>query len=109
MTVLNDLKELLEMDSDEDIFDSQLLQHANSGINYLKNNAIPITKIDLDTEPWDAVKDDYQTVLSWLNLFVLQRFDRSLMNGPAATKQWIESDMEDSLYQLKIKYDRGQS
>jgi hypothetical protein len=38
-TVLEDLKQLLEVDLDEEIYDNQLLLYANGGLKYLMNNA----------------------------------------------------------------------
>lgn len=36
MAILDDLKELLEIDLEEQIYDKQLLLYANGGIAYLK-------------------------------------------------------------------------
>ena len=124
MSVLDDLKNLLEVDVEETIFDAQLLLYANSGIAYLKNNGIPIERIGTTSDVFafqkeltenktsDAIwhnlrDDDYEIVLAWLHLYCLQRFDRTLMtNAYKATVNWIDSEMTNLIYQLKVRYDK---
>ena len=124
MSVLDDLKNLLEVDVEETIFDAQLLLYANSGIAYLKNNGIPVERIGTTSDVFafqkeltenktsDAIwhnlrDDDYEIVLAWLHLYCLQRFDRTLMtNAYKATVNWIDSEMTNLIYQLKVRYDK---
>lgn len=109
MSVLDDLKNLLEVDVEETIFDAQLLLYANSGIAYLKNNAIPVARIESNTlsKEWELRDDDYEIVLAWLHLYCLQRFDRTLMTSAyKATANWIDSEMTNLIYQLKVRYDK---
>lgn len=112
-TVLEDLKQLLEVDLDEEIYDNQLLLYANGGLRYLMNNAVPVSIITKDTEHTafaNLKDDDYQIVLSWLNLHCLRLFDRTLMNSnQTATNNWIEAEMQNLIYQLKVIYDRTDS
>ena len=108
MSVLDDLKNLLEVDIEETIFDAQLLLYANSGIAYLKNNGIPVERIGTtDDAAWNELRDDdYEIVLAWLHLYCLQRFDRTLMTSAYKTTQnWIDSEMTNLIYQLKVRYD----
>ena len=123
MSVLDDLKNLLEVDVEETIFDAQLLLYANSGIAYLKNNGIPVERIGTtddvfafqkeltenttsDTVWHNLRDDDYEIVLAWLHLYCLQRFDRTLMTSAYKTTQnWIDSEMTNLIYQLKVRYD----
>ena len=123
MSVLDDLKNLLEVDVEETIFDAQLLLYANSGIAYLKNNGIPVERIGTTSDVFafqkeltenktsDAVwhnlrDDDYEIVLAWLHLYCLQRFDRTLMTSAyKTTLNWIDSEMTNLIYQLKVRYD----
>lgn len=124
MSVLDDLKNLLEVDVEETIFDAQLLLYANSGIAYLKNNGIPVERIGTTSDVFAFQKeltenktsdvvwynlrdDDYEIVLAWLHLYCLQRFDRTLMtNAYKATVNWIDSEMTNLIYQLKVRYDK---
>lgn len=109
MSVLDDLKNLLEVDVEETIFDAQLLLYANSGIAYLKNNAIPVKRIEANTlsKEWELRDDDYDIVLAWLHLYCLQRFDRTLMtNAYKTTVNWIDDEMKNLIYQLKVRYDK---
>lgn len=124
MSVLDDLKNLLEVDVEETIFDAQLLLYANSGIAYLRNNGIPVERIGTTSDVFafqkeltenktsDAIwhnlrDDDYEIVLAWLHLYCLQRFDRTLMtNAYKATVNWIDSEMTNLIYQLKVRYDK---
>ena len=123
MSVLDDLKNLLEVDVEETIFDAQLLLYANSGIAYLKNNGIPVERIGTTNDVfafqreltenktsnaiWHNLRDDdYEIVLAWLHLYCLQRFDRTLMTSAYKTTQnWIDSEMTNLIYQLKVRYD----
>lgn len=123
MSVLDDLKNLLEVDVEETIFDAQLLLYANSGIAYLKNNGIPIERIGTTSDVfafqkeltenktsnaiWHNLRDDdYEIVLAWLHLYCLQRFDRTLMTSAyKTTLNWIDSEMTNLIYQLKVRYD----
>ncbi|MDQ0221988.1 phage head-tail connector protein [Streptococcus moroccensis] len=108
MTILNKIKEMVEVDVEEDIFDVQLLRYINSGISYLQRNAIPVSVIDKDTDltGWpDINEEDRETVLDWLHLRCVQRFDKSLMTGSAATMEWIDGEMTNLLYQLKAIYE----
>lgn len=123
MSVLDDLKNLLEVDVEETIFDAQLLLYANSGIAYLKNNGIPVERIGTTSDVfafqkeltenktsnaiWHNLRDDdYEIVLAWLHLYCLQRFDRTLMTSAYKTTQnWIDSEMTNLIYQLKVRYD----
>lgn len=123
MSVLDDLKNLLEVDVEETIFDAQLLLYANSGIAYLKNNGIPVERIGTTSDVfafqkeltenktsdtiWHNLRDDdYEIVLAWLHLYCLQRFDRTLMTSAyKATVNWIDSEMTNLIYQLKVRYD----
>ena len=107
MTILKTIKEMVEVDVEEDIFDVQLLQYINSGISYLQRNAIPVIRIDAKTElgGWtDIREEDREIVLDWLHLRCVQRFDKSLMNGGATTMEWIDSELTNLLYQLKAIY-----
>lgn len=123
MSVLDDLKNLLEVDVEETIFDAQLLLYANSGIAYLKNNGVPIERIGTTSDVfafqkeltenktsnaiWHNLRDDdYEIVLAWLHLYCLQRFDRTLMaSAYKTTLNWIDSEMTNLIYQLKVRYD----
>lgn len=111
MVVLQELKTLLEVDVEETIFDNQLLMYANAGIGYLVNNGIPVSRIDKTTT--NAAfnftnESDYDVFLAWLHLYCLQRFDRTLMTqGSQTTLNWIDTEMTNLIYQLKVKYDRG--
>ena len=123
MSVLEDLKNLLEVDIEETIFDAQLLLYANSGIAYLKNNGIPVERIGTTSDVfafqkeltenttsdtvWHNLRDDdYDIILAWLHLYCLQRFDRTLMTSAYKTTQnWIDSEMTNLIYQLKVRYD----
>lgn len=123
MSVLDDLKNLLEVDVEETIFDAQLLLYANSGIAYLKNNGIPVERIGTTSDVFafqkeltenktsnavwhDLRDDDYEIVLAWLHLYCLQRFDRTLMTSAyKTTLNWIDSEMTNLIYQLKVRYD----
>ena len=123
MSVLDDLKNLLEVDVEETIFDAQLLLYANSGIAYLKNNGIPVERIGTTDDVFafqkeltenktsnavwhDLRDDDYEIVLAWLHLYCLQRFDRTLMTSAyKTTLNWIDSEMTNLIYQLKVRYD----
>ena len=107
MTILETIKEMVEVDIEEDIFDVQLLQYINSGISYLQRNGIPVIRINKDTElqGWTNIEEeDKETVLDWLHLRCVQRFDKSLMNGGATTMEWIDSELTNLLYQLKAIY-----
>lgn len=44
-------------------------------------------------------------MLDWLHLRCVQRFDKSLMTGSAATMEWIDGEMTNLLYQLKAIYE----
>ena len=123
MSVLDDLKNLLEVDVEETIFDAQLLLYANSGIAYLRNNGIPVERIGTTSDVFafqkeltenktsnavwhDLRDDDYEIVLAWLHLYCLQRFDRTLMTSAyKTTLNWIDSEMTNLIYQLKVRYD----
>ena len=122
MSVLDDLKNLLEVDVEETIFDAQLILYANSGIAYLKNNGIPVERIGTTSDVfafqkeltenktsntvWHNLRDDdYEIVLAWLHLYCLQRFDRTLMTSAyKTTLNWIDSEMTNLIYQLKVRY-----
>ena len=123
MSVLDDLKNLLEVDVEETIFDAQLLLYANSGIAYLRNNGIPVERIGTTSDVfafqkeltenttsdtvWHNLRDDdYDIILAWLHLYCLQRFDRTLMTSAyKTTLNWIDSEMTNLIYQLKVRYD----
>ena len=107
MTILETIKEMVEVDVEEDIFDVQLLRYINSGISYLQRNAVPVIRIDKETElgGWtDIEEEDREIVLDWLHLRCVQRFDKSLMTGSAATMEWIDVELTNLLYQLKAIY-----
>lgn len=111
--ILNDIKALVEVDTEDTIYDDQLVLIINSGISYLINNGIPIDEIDKKTqsEEWSKLaKHDYSTVLNWLNYHVLQNFDRTLMLSYSAntTNNFIDYHMTDLLYQLKVRYDSNE-
>ena len=108
MTILETIKEMVEVDVEEDIFDVQLLQYINSGISYLQRNAIPVIRIEKETEltEWTEIKEeDKEIILDWLHLRCVQRFDKSLMTGGGTTMEWIDSELSDLLYQLKSIYE----
>lgn len=109
MTILECLKNMLEVDIEEEIFDTQLLAYANIGIAYLIRNKIPLHVITSETsfEDFPDLKDnDIYIVLSWLHLYVLQRFDRTLMQGnQGTTTNWLDAEMTDLITQLKAIYD----
>lgn len=106
--IFKTLKEMVEVDVEEDIFDVQLLRYINSGISYLQRNAIPVVKIAENSKltDWpDIEEEDKETILDWLHLRCVQRFDKSLMTGGATTMEWIDSELTNILYQLKAIYE----
>ena len=108
MTILNDVKELVEIDIDEGIYDRKLILHINSGVAELVNNAIPISKIDVQTldVDWKLIEsNDYQIICDWLYFYVIGRLERPRITG-RATSDFIEKQMTNLLYQLKAKYDK---
>ena len=107
MTILNQIKEMVEVDVEEEIFDTQLLSYINSGISYLKRNNIPITRIDEDSEltEWNEIEEyDKESILDWLHLRCVQRFDKSLITGNSTTMSCIYEELTNILYQLKSIY-----
>jgi len=74
MTILNQIKEMVEVDVEEELFDTQLLSYINSGISYLKRNNIPITRIDEDSEltEWNEIEEDESIADYKLPKLVLQ-------------------------------------
>lgn len=114
-TILETTKELLEVDVEEEIFDNQLLLYVNAGMRYLVNNKIPVGVVKTDTT-FDDFKNlkagDEHIVISWLHLYAMQRFDRTLMTTNSiatATKSWIDTEMQDLITQLKAIYDNSSS
>ena len=108
-TILAMVKTMLELDISEDIFDDQLLLYLNAGIQYLINNKIPVTSIGETTTPdaFTGLKTgDSQIVIQWLHLYCLQRFDRTLMEGSGTTLNWLDGELQDLIYQLKVIYDQ---
>ncbi|HEP1369323.1 phage head-tail connector protein [Streptococcus pyogenes] len=106
--IFKTLKEMVEVDVEEDIFDVQLLRYINSGISYLQRNAIPVVKIEENSKftDWpDIEEEDKETILDWLHLRCVQRFDKSLMTGGVTTMEWIDSELTNILYQLKAIYE----
>jgi len=102
---------MLEVDVEEEIFDTQLLAYANIGIVYLIRNKIPLhvitTTTTFDDFP-DLKGNDIYIVLSWLHLYILQRFDRTLMQGnQGITTNWIDTEMTDLITGLKAIYDNA--
>jgi hypothetical protein len=54
----------------------------------------------------DLKPGDDHIVLSWLQLYILQRFDRTLMQGnQGTTTNWIDIEMTDLITLLKAIYD----
>lgn len=109
-TILEDIKTLVEVDAEEDIYDTQLLLIINGGIAYLRNNGVPLSRIDKNAtiNDWPKLsEDDYPVVIDWLNYRVLQNFDRTLMLSYSAntTNNFIDYHMTDLLYQLKVRYE----
>lgn len=106
-TILKTIKEMVEVDVDETIFDIQLLRYINSGISYLQRNAIPVVKIEEEStlDIWKSIdEEDRETILDWLHLRCVQRFDKSLMTGSKTTMEWIDTELGNLLYQLKSIY-----
>ena len=77
MTILNEIKNLIEVDIEETIFDNQLLFYANSGISYL--------------------------IIKYLYIISIQQFDQDLISS-SATNDFLESEKLDILMHLKIRY-----
>ncbi|MCL2536954.1 MAG: hypothetical protein FWE51_01545 [Coriobacteriia bacterium] len=112
ITILGAVKDLVEVDVAEDIFDSQLLAIINTGMVFLKNQAIPVGAINADTglDDFNMLKDDdIHIVIAWLHLYCLQRFDRTLSagQGQSATVSWIDREMTNFIMHLKVRYDNG--
>lgn len=111
MTVLENVKTLLELDNDtEKIYDSQLLLYINGAISDLKANAVPLIFVDSETEAEAFFEAGLKTgdenlIFSYLHLKALQRFDRTLMQTQGNVLTWIDKECAYILYQLKFKYD----
>jgi hypothetical protein len=110
MTVLADIKVILEVD-DTDTFDSQLLLYINSGLAYLMQNGIPVSTADqtTDASAWSGLKaEDYGIVRDWLAFNVKMRFDQTAQFGNLSMSQaFFDTYMSDLLYGLKCRYDRA--
>ena len=111
MIIFDEIKNMLEINITETIFDKQLLLYSNSALDYLKHNKIPVVNITKSTSQEEFLADgllasDINIVLSYLHLYVLQRFDRTLMQtSQNATLSWIDKELTSLLYQLKTVYD----
>lgn len=109
MEVLKNIKLLLEIDFEETMFDSQILSLINSGIRYLMNNKIPLCFVDENTDISEFNEaglnlGDEEIVISFLNFYTMQRFDRNLMSGSSysnTTLNWIDKELNNLIYQLK--------
>lgn len=107
MKVLEAVKTLVEVEINEDIFDSELLLYINMGIAFLINNAIPIFKVNENSllEEWIDIKEsDRDLVIQYLYLDTLAQFDRDLA-GSKATTDYLEAKKLEILVQLKCSYE----
>lgn len=105
--LLEDVKEMVETDLEETIFDKQLTIYIRSGSAYLKNNSIPVPDFEKEDEEIQSMykePDDYHLVLYWLHFHVIRVFDKEIS---ATTLSFIQEEMINTLYQLKIKYSRS--
>lgn len=101
--IFQTIKDLVELDLSEDIFDNQLLNYINQNIQYMINNGIPITLIDMDTNfsDWSQLRaGDENIICKYLSYTCLVQLDNSFLS-----KNTIDKILEDTLYQLKVIYD----
>lgn len=105
--LLEEVKELLEIDTEETIYDKQLTSYLNIGLSFLKNNGVPVANMSTEEVlEWSINDEDYPIIIEWLHLRTLQRFDRTLMNESAkTTNTWIENYLSETLLHLKVRYD----
>lgn len=109
MSILDEIKQYLEVD-DTDAYDNQLLIIANQGLMYLEANKIPVSLIDGATETFPGMEDkNFYVLKSWLCLYCLRMFDRTLMTSNTATQNWIDKELLKLEYQLKVFFDVGGS
>lgn len=113
-TVLEDIKVLVELDAEETIYDNTMLGHINTGMAFLKSNAIPVdavvpSTVGADLEGSGKLRiGDYALLKDWLYFHCLQRFDATTMSTNRFTStynNWIESQMTTLLHNLKARYD----
>lgn len=108
MAIIDDVKELLEIDTTS--YDNQLLLVVNSGISYLINNDIPLVNISLSDDKsvfTDLNTQDYYLVLEYLQLHTMQNFDLTtgqLYDRQMLIKTAIRHRSQALLYQLRILY-----
>jgi hypothetical protein len=116
LTILADIKTLLEVDVDETIYDDALLGHINTGMVFLQTNAIPVGVVSGEVEGSELEGDgllksgDYETIKEYLYFHCLARFDGSVMAAnrfTSAYSNWIENQLTVLLYSLKARYDRS--
>lgn len=102
--LINKIKEMIEIEPDEKIYDSQITLLINAGLGYLSNNNIPVPKLD-EEEAESRAKykndNDYDLVVFWLHFYVLLSFDRMINQ---TTINFIQNQMTDTLIQLKVLY-----
>lgn len=108
-TILEKIKTKIEVDSEENIFDSQLLLSINSSIASLIKNGIPISFIEQNSnvEIWPDLKEsDINLVIDFIYRDIIPEFDRDLLSS-STTINYLNEKNTDILYYLKSVYDVG--
>lgn len=109
MTILDEIKEKIEIEKSETIYDNQIILELNTGISSLIKNNIPVSFIEKndDTSKWENIKEnDKPIIVDWLRFNMLPKFDKDLLASPV-TLEYINDTKIDILYQLKATYDNG--
>lgn len=108
-TILEQIKTKIEVDSEENIFDSQLLLSINSSIAYLIKNGIPISFIEENSnvDIWQDLREsDINLVIDFIYRDIIPEFDRDLLSS-STTINYLSEKNTDILYYLKSVYDVG--
>ena len=109
-TILEKIKTKIEVDSEETIFDSQLLLSINSSITSLIKNGIPISFIEENSnvDIWQDLREsDINLVIDFIYRDIIPEFDRDLLPS-STTINYLNEKNTDILYYLKSVYDVGE-
>jgi hypothetical protein len=109
-SILEDTREAVGLDPDNNGFDTDLLQHINSAIGKLNQNGVGrFIIVEDESKTWNDLQDPTQTegnkYFQMIPLFITVSTKLIFDPPPPSSVEYHARNMEETLWRLKVAYE----
>lgn len=112
MTILEDVRNFLNIGPSDPVFDGEIIPHISNAIGKLSQNGVAISQPVTDATTWEQLlnptltsTEDVMSVMSMMPLYVMLSV-KIIFDPPApSTIPYYQSNLDDTLWRLRLIHD----